>query len=180
MRYRCCKRIFITGILLLSLVACSRPELAQTQNKEQSLNQDTEAMDEEEVEDKNLMGDEEPENAEDAVEESSFDLDLTTMSSTMVYSEVYNIMVSPKDYIGKTIKMKGTCSIYPGENGHDDYYACVIMDATACCAQGIEFVLKDGQEYPKEGDPVEVSGVFDTYDEDGTMYCHLTDATRYE
>ena len=34
------------------------------------------------------------------------DVDLTVLSSTMVYSEVYNMMVSRK-IIGKTVKMKG-------------------------------------------------------------------------
>ena len=35
------------------------------------------------------------------------DVDLTRLSSTMVYSEVYNMMNAPGDYIGKTIKMTG-------------------------------------------------------------------------
>ena len=35
------------------------------------------------------------------------DADLTRLSSTMVYSEVYNMMYTPGDYIGKTIKMTG-------------------------------------------------------------------------
>ena len=36
------------------------------------------------------------------------DVDLTALSSTMVYSEVYNMMMSPNDYIGKVVKMQGT------------------------------------------------------------------------
>lgn len=39
------------------------------------------------------------------------DVDLTRLSSTMVYSEVYNMMNAPGDYIGKTIKMKGQFAI---------------------------------------------------------------------
>lgn len=35
------------------------------------------------------------------------DVDLTALSSTMVYSEVYNIITNPEDYIGKTVKMHG-------------------------------------------------------------------------
>ena len=30
------------------------------------------------------------------------------LSSTMVYSEVYNMMVDPESYIGKTVKMDGS------------------------------------------------------------------------
>ena len=39
------------------------------------------------------------------------DLDLTSMSGTMVYSEVYNIMSNPDEYIGKTIRMNGAAGI---------------------------------------------------------------------
>lgn len=39
------------------------------------------------------------------------DVDLTRLSSTMVYSEVYNMMTVPGDYIGKTIKNDGTICI---------------------------------------------------------------------
>ena len=35
------------------------------------------------------------------------DLDLTVLSSTMVYSEVYNMMNEPEPYEGKMVKMQG-------------------------------------------------------------------------
>ena len=35
------------------------------------------------------------------------DLDLSTMSATAIYSEVSNMMTSPKKYVGKTVKVKG-------------------------------------------------------------------------
>ena len=61
------------------------------------------------------------------------------------------------------------------------YFACLIQDAAACCAQGIEFVLNDGyrfpDDYPKEDSEIIVTGVFDTYMEDGSMYCTLREAT---
>ena len=94
---------------------------------------------------------------------SSPDLDLTALSSTMVYSEVYNIMTSPQDYVGKKIKMNGTTAIYHDENDGNDYYACVIADATACCSQGIEFVLDDKKDYPAEGSEITVVGTFSPY-----------------
>nr|MCR5716177.1 hypothetical protein [Lachnospiraceae bacterium] len=71
--------------------------------------------------------------------DGSVDVDLTTLSSTMVYSEVYNMMVSPDAYVGKTIRMSGLMSIFLDEATEKYYYACIIQDATACCAQGIEF-----------------------------------------
>nr|MCR4716415.1 hypothetical protein [Lachnospiraceae bacterium] len=100
------------------------------------------------------------------------DIDLTTMSANMVYAEVYNMVMTPDDYIGKTVKMSGECAYYHDENTNKDYYACIIKDATACCAQGIEFELAEG-DYPKHEDPVTVTGVFTVYEEDGQKYCTL-------
>ena len=40
------------------------------------------------------------------------DVDLTVLSSTMVYAEVFNMMLSPDDYIGKTIRITGIFSVY--------------------------------------------------------------------
>lgn len=108
------------------------------------------------------------------------DVDLTTMSATVVYSEVYNMMVSPSEYVGKTVKMDGMFTVYYDEALDKYYYACIIMDATACCSQGIEFVLiKDytyPDDYPQEGENICVLGTFDTYEEDGFTYCTLRDS----
>lgn len=34
------------------------------------------------------------------------DVDLTQLSSTMIYAEVYNMMVTPDEYVGKTVRME--------------------------------------------------------------------------
>ncbi len=107
-------------------------------------------------------------------------IDLTKLSSTMVYSEVFNMMVKPENYIGKTIKMKGNFSLYHDDAKNKDYYACIIQDATACCSQGIEFITTDEFKYPDNypavGDIICVEGVFDTYVEDGRSYVTLRNA----
>ncbi len=108
------------------------------------------------------------------------DVDLTVLSSTMVFSEVYNMMVEPENYVGKTVKMDGTFSVYYDEPTEEYYFACIIQDATACCAQGIEFELtgeyKYPDDYPEEGGNVCVVGVFDTYKENDSTYCTLRNA----
>lgn len=108
------------------------------------------------------------------------DVDLTQLSSVMVFSEVYNIMVLPQDYMGKTIRMEGITAIYTDEATGQKYYSCIVQDATACCAQGIEFRLKDingkPAAYPEEGEMITVTGVFDVYAENGYQYALLTDA----
>jgi hypothetical protein len=111
---------------------------------------------------------------------SGVDVDLTQLSSTMVYSEVYNMFASPEDYIGKTIKMKGEFSIYQDETTDKVYYTCIIADATACCSQGLEFVWKGEHKYPEDypelDSKITVTGEFQTYEEEGALYCTLIDA----
>ncbi len=108
------------------------------------------------------------------------DVDLTSLSSTMVYSEVYNIVAGPDDYIGKVIKMKGALATYHDETTGKDYFACIIKDATACCSQGIEFIRSGSPSYPEDypalGTEVVVTGVFDVYWEGDNKYCTLRDA----
>lgn len=104
------------------------------------------------------------------------DVDLTVMDGNMVYAEVYDMMNNPEAYKGLTVRMNGTFSLFKGET--QTYYACVIADATACCAQGLEFVLADGGTYPEVlGTPITVTGTFETYTEGEAMFCHLVDAT---
>lgn len=117
---------------------------------------------------------------ESAQTSEGLDVDLTTLSSTMVYSEVYNMMYEPDRYVGKRIKMDGQFAVYEDPNTGAVYTACIIMDATACCSQGLEFVLAGEKTYPDDypelGSEIIVTGIFQLYDENGTTYCHLVDA----
>ena len=111
----------------------------------------------------------------------SADVDLTKLSSTMVYSEVYNMMVSPDNYIGKTVKMNGAFAYYEDPETKKQYFACIIADATACCSQGLEFILTGEHTYPNDypelGSEITVTGTFEIYTESGFQYCRLKDAT---
>ena len=104
------------------------------------------------------------------------DIDLAAMSSTMVYSEIYAMMEHPQDYVGKTMRMHGIFACSEGNL----YYFCVIQDATACCAQGIEFILAGNPAYPdgypEPGTEVTVTGVFEDYREGENTYYRLRDA----
>lgn len=114
---------------------------------------------------------------------NELDVDLTTLSSTMVYSEVYNMMYEPDRYVGKRIKMDGQFAVYEDPNTGAVYTACIIIDATACCSQGLEFVLAGEKTYPDDypelGSEITVTGVFQLYDENGATYCHLVDAEMF-
>ena len=127
---------------------------------------------------------EEPEQTQTSAD--GVDVDLTVLSSTMVYSEVYNMLYNdPAHYFGKTVKAKGTFSLYQlvtdGVLQPDPVaYACIIADATACCAEGMEFVLKDDlaypDDYPELGAEITVIGEFQSYEENGMTWYHLVNA----
>ncbi|SHJ41088.1 hypothetical protein [Lutispora thermophila] len=113
------------------------------------------------------------------------DYDLTKMSSDMVYAMVFQLMVEPDAYVGKTFRMKGKYYPVYYESTAKYYHYCLVEDALACCAQGIEFVWGDGShvypdEYPEEKASIVVQGILETYREDGNddyLYCRLKDAT---
>ena len=108
------------------------------------------------------------------------DVDLTKLSSTMVYSEVYHLIYNPDDYIGKTIKMEGQFAYYENPDTKDQYFACIIADAMACCSQGLDFVLAGEHTYPDDypapDTEITVTGTLEMYEVDGFQYCRLVDA----
>lgn len=108
------------------------------------------------------------------------DYDLTKLTPDLIYVEVYNMMITPKKYIGKTIKVSGVFTVYYDEAKDKYHFACFVSDAAACCQQGIEFIL-DGDkaypaDYPAEGAEITIQGIFGTYEEDGGTYWSLTGA----
>lgn len=113
------------------------------------------------------------------IEDSKFiDVDLTVLSSTMIYSEVYNMMVNPDDYLEKTIKVSGPYNAAYLEDTGKYYHFVVISDATACCQNGIEFIWDDNShvypdEYPESNTIIELVGVFSSYEELGETYYYL-------
>ena len=125
--------------------------------------------------------------AEDTEDTAAVDIDLTALSGIMVYSEVNSMISFPDNYIGKTVKMHGQFTIYQAtdENGafipDKMFFACMIADATACCAQGLEFALAGEpvypDEYPELGAEITVVGTFEWYEEDGCRYYRLGNAS---
>lgn len=107
---------------------------------------------------------------------TAFDIDLTKLSSTMVFSEVYNMMISPEEYVGKTIKAEGIFQVFQ-DSDNPNFYALVIADATACCQQGLELIW-DGDpvypdDFPKENSEIEITGVYKSYVEEGSTYYYV-------
>ena len=173
------KKLFCTLIVvltLLSLAACGSEKDKgtaatdkQTPNSSVSQNQTTEKS-----------AESSPTTSKPAQSADGIDVDLTKLSSTMVYSEVYNMMVSPDNYTGKTVKMNGAFAYYEDPETKKQYFACIIADATACCSQGLEFILTGEHTYPNDypelNSEITVTGTFETYEENGYNYCRLVNA----
>lgn len=127
---------------------------------------------------------EEPSPEKNGNSSADVDYDLTNMSSDMVYATVYQMMADHDTYVGKTVRMDGLYYAGYYEPTAKYYHYCIIQDALACCAQGMEFMWGDGSrvypdEYPKENAKIVVQGTFEMYREDGddNLYCRLKDAT---
>ncbi len=107
-------------------------------------------------------------------------LDLSQFSRTAAYAELSNILSSPKDYVGVTVRISGTFSVYTDENTGKQYFMVSIMDATNCCSLDMEFILAGDatypDDYPKEGRTATVEGELTTYKEGKTTYCTLKNA----
>lgn len=113
----------------------------------------------------------------------NYDVDLTVLDTTMIYAQVSEMVNDPDNYNGKVVRVSGPFDYYVAENTGKAYYAVLISDVTACCAMGIEFVLKGDftypDDYPTPGTNIVVTGICDIYEEDGGVYCQLLDA-EYE
>lgn len=114
--------------------------------------------------------------------EEEADIDVTVMSRDMVYSTIFQMLADPEKYVGKTVRIEGR--YFGDENGDPENarHFCVIRDAQACCAQGMEFVWEDGSheypdEYPEEDARIIVQGTFELFreEESGRSYCRLKD-----
>ncbi len=108
------------------------------------------------------------------------DLDLTRLSSTMIYSEVFNMRYEPEGYYGKVIRISGLFSAYPNPETGEYYYNCIIPDATACCSQGLQFFPADESltypdDFPENGTTVTLVGTF-IENEQNVYACSLSDA----
>lgn len=171
------KKLFYTLLITLTffaLTACGETKKADKVSPTDLSPQNSSASQAQSTAEKKQTASEPVSGADD------IDIDLTALSSTMVYSEVYNMMYTPDKYIGKTIKMKGQFSYYEDPETKKQYFSCIIADATACCSQGIEFVLTGKHDYPNDypkiNSEITVAGTFHVYEENGYKYCQLANA----
>ena len=116
-------------------------------------------------------------------EDSDIDYDLSIMGPDMVYATVYQMMVDPVTYVGKKFKVRGSYYSAYSEADGKYYHFCMIKDAAACCAQGLELLWKDEamnmhENCPAEDEIVTIEGVYETYKDEGgkNTYGRIKDA----
>ena len=83
----------------------------------------------------------------------AYDVDLTRMSSTMVYAKVFDMLTQPENYEGKTVRMHGNFDVFEFK-GNAVY----------------------PQDYPARFAEITVTGKFHQYEEDGLNYMLLVDS----
>lgn len=117
-------------------------------------------------------------------EDDTYDVDLTEMNSNMVYAQVYDMVFGETDFNGQTVRARGVFDYYQDPDTQKEYFAVLISDATACCAQGIEFVLAGDhsypEDYPERGTEITIHGSFASYEDDTGVYMQLQDAVIEE
>lgn len=110
------------------------------------------------------------------------DMDLTVMGPDMVFATLYNVVIDPEPYDGQTIRLDGVYAPIYLEDEDRFIHHCIVSDAMACCAQGIEFVWDDGshhypEEYPPEGGYIIVEGTIQVYDAGPYLNIRIVDAS---
>lgn len=111
--------------------------------------------------------------------QKDIDYDLIEMNSDMIYATVFMVVQDPESYAGKTFKIYGNSYTFPTTEGKSMTHYCLIKDALACCAQGLEFISSNSDEkYPDDGDEIVVTGTLESYTvEDIPMpLCRLVNA----
>lgn len=105
------------------------------------------------------------------------DMDLTVLSSTMAFAEIYNMLAKPNDYVGKTIKLKGAYLPFYREDTEKYHHYILTGDAAACCQIELEFVLTGEHsypdDYPVQNASIELLGAVESYEKNGRTLYHI-------
>ncbi len=107
------------------------------------------------------------------------EIDLTSLSPTMLYAEVVNMTRTPKQYEGATVTLRGSLLILAiDESTGVGSYSCYVQDATKCCQRGIGFTIDRPLEDTSilvEGSEVIIRGTFEIYEAGGHNFVRIAD-----
>ena len=90
--------------------------------------------------------------------DSEVDFDLTVMSPTMVFAQIFDLMYNADNYLEKTFKINGNHQIFPHIETGEDISVIIIYDALGCCPQGIELRFPESIEVPENLSDIIIKG----------------------
>lgn len=111
--------------------------------------------------------------------DSSVDYDLTVMSSTMVFSQIYDLVMNPLSYEKSTVKMDGEYLYYDIEGVSERIHIIIIYDATGCCPQGLEIRFPEDVTPPDDVCNLVLKGEILTETDGEAVYAHIL-VSEYE
>lgn len=165
----------------ISLSKDVKKTIEEEMNKEKNKKENADKKAEDKKQNKEQAPTEETkeENTESSTDGKEFDYDLTEMNADMIYATIYMVVSDPESYNGKKFRIYGNCYNFPTTDGKSMSHYCLIKDAMACCAQGLEFILKDPPEkFPADDTPIIVEGELESYTlpDIPTPLCRLVNA----
>jgi hypothetical protein len=120
----------------------------------------------------------ESENSTSIEPDPRVDVDLTVMSSTMVFAEVNRIVTDPIGTLGNKIKAEGAFDIFTDEDADQNFYYIIIFDALECCQEGLEMIFPESytfpEDYPSQDEEIEVIGTLSSHNDYGVEYYYLS------
>ncbi|MDI9521482.1 MAG: hypothetical protein QM308_10090 [Bacillota bacterium] len=102
--------------------------------------------------------------------------DLSRMSATMAYAQLYAMLMQPEGYVGQTVKVQGEYYPLTDDEGITRVHGVIVSDMAACCQVGLEFLLTGNPPpgtYPPPMSTVEMTGLFDLCNDGGEKFCVL-------
>ncbi|GEM_PF-3281197 len=108
-------------------------------------------------------------------------VDLTALNPLLAYAQLSNMIGNPERYIGAEVKVRGRYASYFVSSLEEYHASIVVEDTPNCCSVGLEFVLqgdlKCPEDYPARDEILVLNGFFDTYEDEGSTYYRLINAT---
>ena len=111
------------------------------------------------------------------VNESDVDIDLSSLSQTLVQAEYQRIVANADANIGKTILLSGTYQTFIVDDAGNYAHFIIVVQGDECCQLGFEF-KREGDysfpdDYPEQNAVIKIKGVLDTHERFGTTYLYI-------
>ena len=103
-------------------------------------------------------------------EAAEVDLDLTTLSGTLLTDQLAEIRADPETYAGKTLRVRG--QYYAMVSGGDVQHSLIVCDECHCTEVGITMVAGAETEmvWPENNARIEITAVVESYENSAGIF----------